>query len=680
MGQRTYSPEELAALGALGVNIDESRFTGEDQSGSGTGQDFSQMTPAQQYAAARAAQTPVYTGSVLGSSSPENTNTRPLTPKEQSLVSQAGEPGDYKDIETNPFQDLTETVNRGSTALVQARDLGRDSGGGAIGPTGAPVHGLDYNQYGGKYGKDQVDRTFDEAEGLMQQAAAEGAEAQLGESKALEAHYKKQAESAANNAALILQRKQENAAEEMRRQQELEKQTNVYSQNLADRGAFWRNPGNVIAAIGFALMPFASDDKAIGIKLLNNAIQSDFNQRKAAADSHLGELRSNLSGYRQIARDKEAGDLLAQAESYRIAALEVQRIAAQYQGPKAQASAKAMVADLMNKFGLTKMQAIQRIYTLGVKDPRIAKAISTGSYENLMPGQAPPVASYKDGVPVSGGPGTGVVPQGTNKTTGTPGEGQEFMPGAYVARKDGSVHSGSDFEGKFGTASYKNLQSRLKDAGPMTHSLVSEVQTQARRLSGHGPGTEQYKKKYEEIWDDIQEGVRNIAADPILQKEAPKAAALQQIHRDQRAIERVFKGDQAKINDWLGSWKQNFPSTRQSWNQFWDNFSGVEPSQKKAVEQAANRYRNLLAGNIADYYHEHAGANQADKEIEMLTKVISSGSPWQQQRNHVTNQSVQTAATVKRALAAAGKKGPLSKTAYLIDQGLDLPELDSPGR
>lgn len=575
----------------------------------------------------------------------------------------------------------------------------------AAGPGAKVVGGYNYPQVGGKW---NVERATDDPEYLSAEAAMEAAGNQEREGQDLSSYWKQEQQRASDQAAYVKSRRDADQAGEMERQKQLEDQTASYSQSLADRKSFWKNPGNILAAIGFALMPFASDDKAIGIKLLNNAISTDFNQRKQLADGHLGELRSNLAGYRQIASDKQAGDLLAQAEGYRIAAMEVQRIASSYQGPKAQAAAKALTADLMSKYGLTRMEAMNRIYLKpqAMQAP-IAKALEgQRGYQSLIQGQSqgqaqtgpsgkgqtvPSVRANQGpqqprGGPLPGGaiPGPG-GPQGSIEgRSGAPSwlPGQQLGPGARVAdareQPVGGPGRDTEFEKRMGAQSTANLEARAPGTAAIAQRLKQEVWQQVARTTGQPPGTPQFNKELERVMGEAEKGVPEVAklAAPV----AGKYAIYSAIQRDVNSVQAAFGGDRQKINDFYGGLKRQLPSTAQAWNSFWNNMGmgAMKPDQRAATERAAQRLNNIINKGIGDYYHEHAGANLAPGEVEMLKKVISSSADWNQVYNFVDSESRKNQAQMTNAALAA--PNPLSGRLYLIQRGIDIPKQTSPGR
>ena len=195
------------------------------------------------------------------------------------------------------------------------------------------------------------------------QAAAIGNEAETmaKEGDEVADHWKKVQGEAAKQLGAIQHNRQQFLEDQMARQKELEDRTAKYTANLADGKAFWKSPANVFGALVTSLMPLGTMSVETSQKIINNAIQQDFKNRQEVADGHLGALRSNLNGYRQLAGDKVAGDYLALGESYKVAAMELERISASFKGEHARNQAQANIAKLMEESAKFTMQAWQQM-------------------------------------------------------------------------------------------------------------------------------------------------------------------------------------------------------------------------------------------------------------------------------------------------------------------------------
>jgi hypothetical protein len=158
-------------------------------------------------------------------------------------------------------------------------------------------------------------------------------------------------------AAVAMQaRREAEQAEIARKQEELAKATRYYTRELQDSGKYWANPGNIIAAISYSLLPVFSNDPSIGVKLINQAVQQDFDNRMRLADMAVGNARSNLEGYRKIAGDRQQGDLLARAEAHRVAAMDIERIGAKFSGPEAQKNIAIAIEDQKTRAAAAEME------------------------------------------------------------------------------------------------------------------------------------------------------------------------------------------------------------------------------------------------------------------------------------------------------------------------------------
>ena len=183
------------------------------------------------------------------------------------------------------------------------------------------------------------------------------AEVQKRKDDALADLYSQEADRASRAAAERKFASEQDQANLMRQQQELQAKTTEYAQSLHSEGNFWKNPGNIVSAIAYALMPITSNDPTIGVKMIDSAIARDLAERRADADSKLGALRSNIAGFREIMGNREAGDLAAEAAAKALAADQVKAMAQRFQGPMAKAQAAAMIESLTTDRGRLEMDA-----------------------------------------------------------------------------------------------------------------------------------------------------------------------------------------------------------------------------------------------------------------------------------------------------------------------------------
>jgi hypothetical protein len=534
----------------------------------------------------------------------------------------------------------------------------------------------------GRDGKESYEEAFKNAPPLMREGMGELGDTAAREGKALEQAYGRSIDQATNLEAIRAARSQENFQEEQRRIQELDAKTQAYSKDLADTGKFWRSPGNIIAAIGYALMPLAGGDPTAGVKLINQAIQQDLHQRKVAADTHLGALRSNLDGYRKIAGDRETGDMFAEAQAYKVAAMEIQRVGAQFQGEKAKASTKMMVAEFTQKHNLLQMEAYRRLVQVmpHLQDPRVAG----------MMGNVPGFEGFAGGKPAGGGAGGGgrggpgagpgrggpVAGHGGGQVMVGRGQlmpGEELMPGAVVAaadeQPDGGPGHDSDFEAKLGRGKAENLGRRVHGAAERLEEQKANYYYQALKQADT---PEQAKKIYYAKLEKADEVVQSAAA-PILQKGLNSSAvAYSNLQKDLRDLSAKMGGDHNKLNKFLGKMRAVAPGANFDIDQLADVY-GLGDAKHR---QAAMRIRQQIAGARNTYFNEISGGAVSEGEEKRLREVISSQSSWSDIENFAKMRSTSVAAEIS---AAEATMDPYQRMIYRARIGLGPSGLDVKG-
>ena len=228
-------------------------------------------------------------------------------------------------------------------------------------------------------------------------------------------HWKKVQEEAAQRLGAIQHDRMQFADDQMVRQKELEDRTAKYTANLADGKAFWKSPANVFGALVTSLMPLGTMSVETSQKIINNAIQQDFKNRQEVADGHLGALRSNLNGYRQLAGDKVAGDYLALSESYKVAATELERMSASFKGKHAMNQVRANIAKLMQEASTLRMHAFQQMNM----NPQVMTKDMQAAW-NKRPDHVQYGASVPSGAPAGGPQGGQGSPMGDTGSSGSP--------------------------------------------------------------------------------------------------------------------------------------------------------------------------------------------------------------------------------------------------------------------
>lgn len=238
--------------------------------------------------------------------------------------------------------------------------------------------GYSFAPYGGQEGEEAFYNAMERGPRAIQQNLNEAGQLQAQQGKELADAYAAERDRSVKAAAIAASKRMEQQAEYQRRVQQLDQETQKYSNDLNDQGKFWQNPGNIIAAISFSLMPIVSNDPSVGVKLINQAVQQDLAHRKEAAAMNLGALRSNLHGYRQLMEDDQAGDLMAESEAHRVAALEIQRIGAKFGGAESQKKMAAFAQAEMDKSNMLRNEAWKR--DLYRPNRVVNKALAAGIY------------------------------------------------------------------------------------------------------------------------------------------------------------------------------------------------------------------------------------------------------------------------------------------------------------
>ncbi len=639
-----------------------------------------------------------------GAEEVQNPTTQPG--RQAEMPDRSLEPVDYDDEGVRNF-DTIEDIDRAATTGLGVKDYMRpDLGAAPRGPVGLPVSGLDPSRVGGWQ---RLDSAYDDTNARGQEALQEAADISTAENKDLEQHYTALRDEASAIRATRLQHQQENIAVQQQKQQELDEKTKMYSQNLADRGAFWKDPGNVVSAIAFALLPLAGVTGGVGMRLVNNAIQQDLANRRELADSHLGALKSNITGYRQLAASIEAGDALAEAEAYRIAGLEVQRIASHYQGQKSQTTAKAMMAELNGKMNESYMKAIFHMVNIEPhieRDPRLKAARENRpGYVNYLNGSQPQSSSSavpggQGSVPANASVGsnpTDVQQRAIEKLGGKTDKwkaGQVLGPGASVADAGEQPEGGpgneipvevkSTIERK---APY--LAKALADRSPIgmkTWDIIkNEIQTKAERIALKSADPRANPQRYkqvvaavwEEEWDKIEGQKEKIAsASKEFTQDFEVYGAIQ---KDTNDIKALFNGDMNKCNEFMhGIARGVAPGSTQAWNELMNRL-GVAGSDREArVKAAAERFNQLVGGVVANHYHKMAGAAMSDNELAILKRDLPQNPSFQAFENFLKMRSRALGAQYKNVLDHAPSEA--AKMLYLLGKGTRSTGVTSTGK
>ncbi len=538
-------------------------------------------------------------------------------------------------------------------------------------PTVMPAYS-DFTPAGGKEGEAIFKEAFVGAPGRAREAMGEVGSIEDQSAQARQKFYEAEQPRQQEAAAVVQQHRLHNQEQLMARQAQLETATKNYSNDLADRGKFWRNPGNILSAVAAVLVQAAAghQDPTAGIRVLNNAVNADFQQRKQLADMHMGELRTNLAAYRQLAGDIEGGDLLALAESKRIAGMEIERIGAQFQGPLAKAKAKAMKAQLDQQAALGYAQFYQHyIYNKPqLQDPRLAAEYKAEGQAMPGVGPTPLKGSWAPGA-VKGPAGVATVGKGSGGPVGSGGE----VPKAVQRGVWSNLDAPMDEKTK------KALNDRYPGAADQISQEREDITRRIWSTSGGDPKKFNDKMEEFERWveGDIkeiskaaQQHVSDISGTRRLQTHMGIISAI--ANRTHQTENQVIE---AATNQALGAgnvkaWKEMMAATRK--------LGGTkEQLQDNDIEDAVAGFRQLLAGNVNAYFKITSGSAVSATEADRLKQVIANDHSWNSIQGFVADSSSRSAAALNNATNTASH--PVSGTLYRLQAGVGTPKLDSKG-
>lgn len=535
---------------------------------------------------------------------------------------------------------------------------------------------VDWNPAGPE-GKKDFKAAFTEGPKKVTQALAEGADAEANKDKALAEHYTNEIAREQAAQATIAARRQQDDEQQQRRQTDLDGAITRYSNDLANSGKFFQNPGNIISAIAFSLMPIGGGDPAMGAKLIQSAISQDMSNRQKLADMHLGELRSNLSEYRKAAGDRRVGDLLAESEAQRIASIEIQRIGASFASPIAKAKTEALSQDFLMRSVQSKMQAFQQ-YHLYMAPKAMSPAIAA-AYKNAGPGGM--VAFNKMNGDPDVGPGAvkgtmalpgvpngsattargPVGPTGPTAPDGNPGPTTQPKPRTFVL---------SDI-----------MKSRgLSDAQQLMKQQAADVQNEAAALAKPGD-PHSYNEQVAKIKLRDEEDQKKIAE--LAQKVLPDVHGSRRMATDIALINAECARAGVNPQDFIGELRT---ATSGPFGAKIRNMqlalTRANPENKHEVKQreflqASERFHQLFAGDVVEYYHTKFGSAQNPSESAKGAQVITTESSWPQivNWNQIRSQDAQAGYTA--ALASAGN--PRAATKFQLSIGVGNPALARPG-
>lgn len=545
-------------------------------------------------------------------------------------------------------------------------------------------------------GEQWWNQRFDTSQKALNDATAKLGQLSEDEGKRLADKYQQQSDDLAKRAAANEVRRSEDDAYLRAQQEEIKARTAEYTKDLADTGKFWRNPGNIISAIAYSFMPLTGAPPGTGIKLINQVVQEDYAQRKQMADTHLGALRSNFQQYREIAKDREAGDLLALSESHRLAALEIQRISAQFQGAKAKANAEMAVADQQQKSAEAAMLMFNRlryIHPQAAQKPVADAYKATPGYVDYTKAKPPPGApagrvDYKGRPllsPEQGGPTEAEVAkaaaQGYRVTTPgatTAGQASQAekprLPTPQEAASGGLSGTGVKFaEQALGKGNLERLERRvpgLTQRMDEQHAqLIMDALRRHPRAMQDPHEWEKANKEYQDRIDKVQEEAGKAVAMVQTSGAATDAIAYAQLQHDMAYLRSKFKGDEKTLNDFLGKMRQAGSSGAEAGRKMDEVLVsyGLTDERDREARIKALRLGQQVAGVRNIYFRTNAGGNVTGGEESRLSDVISRGTPWSGIESFVRDQSRATQSKVDQA--AGSSMHPLARDIFYIRIG-----------
>lgn len=534
-----------------------------------------------------------------------------------------------------------------------------------------PAH-EEYSQLGGTRGKELFQRAFGDGPNdgptKLQDAVRQSEEAQTAKNEAMAKFYDNEAARAQQAAAQRQAQMAKDAQETAQRHAKMEQATQYYTDDLHDQGKFWANPGNIVAAISFSLMPIFSSDPAVGVKLINQAIQQDLDHRRATAGLALGQLRSNLDGYMKITGDRQAGEQLAEAESRRVAALEVERIAAKFESPISKAKAEYVAQNLRQQAAkdyITAYSQAKVFSQAGVADPEVYKRRTSGydgAWKALgVPDVAPiqPVAAAVNGS-VGGSPSLASSQTGPNGgyTDHVAPEVRGMLRGGVPA----SVAAKLAMEGRVpGSANMFNMLS----------TYVNRMAAAEAKGVNYGPAFEAAKAKV------ITDAKKEIAAVPGLTTGTGSIAGRKATLADLIASADVIRASEGAngrnpdkffgtmrtlVGDGLTTQYEQLARVFQT-----DGNLSPQEARARAMQKAKEDFHQKLSVQISSAYADISGGAISPQELEKLKQSIAFGSDFGFAYGWLLTKSKEVQDKEKQAVVGLS---PIAKMVYMTRTGV----------
>ena len=587
-------------------------------------------------------------------------------------------------------------VDPGDTAGVQTQLAGTDyalpliNSPAQAGPAQTiRQEGSNYLPFGGKEGTENWDYVSKTAPQEIGRAIDEGAKAEAQKSQALADWYKQEKSRQEETNAVLRQRQEERQAEVQAKQAQLEDMATRYSNDLADRGQYWRNPGNIVASIATALMTLGGTSPVEVSKIIANQVNADYAQRRQLADMHLGELRSNVSAFRQMAGDKNLGDQLARADSNRVAAMEIDRIANQFQGPIIKAKAAAMKAQFMRDYQLQMGQLYSKmIYNAPAP---INPAVNA---EYVKGGKAFPGVGWTPFAPPTTKPGTTASSNAT--VGGVPGQavGQYIAPTIGGPGGDGMNDKQLyEFNQRYPGAGdqlqserYNLVRQAMAEAGAsinfykpgMSDAQIAEIVAKTGKNPDPRKNVQAFNESVIKLRKELSEDQAKIAAQaqPLASRISLYRRASTDMSIIQRAAESKGMTPDVFVNTTTGKFLG--PGNVRAWN---DLMASYAPGNKHQAEvdnlrRAVLDYHQIRMMGINEYIHKNAGGAVSKSEDERMRQVADPNMSFESAKNFFGQ--ISNDAQTEYRMAVTGKH-PISSTLYNLKQGSGPGQLAAPG-
>ncbi len=556
-----------------------------------------------------------------------------------------------------------------------------DMGPGPLMPGVVPSY-EDFTKLGGAEGGEnyrEIDRGMARyAKALDEQADIVG---QQGQAKA--DIYKNQHTADMEQLAAITRNRQERQEQIQAAQQKLDAGMQNYSNQLSDSGAAWNNPHSIMSAIAVAFTALGGGDSLGMQKLISDQVNADFMRRKALADMHLGELRSNVAMYRAIAGDKDLGDQWALAESHRIASEQIGRISEQFQGPLAKSKGAVLKEAEAAQSNLIKMKIYaEMVHHAPAREQFLGQKTELAAEGQAMPpgvGPTPYKGSWQAGavkpglpnVSLSGGSGAsasnGPAPVGAAIATLTGKKAAKLVPSELAAM----------------------YESRSPGAGKAVETMLQGVYDEARVTTGRAGLMDSslvQKKRVELVNQAFAEraAIGKAAVEAKLTDPRAWGELSRDISRVKAAAQLAYPGDPSGPDKFLGDMRRfagkNWSNYIQNLRQRFGDRSNPHSAQAMANLDAAERFHQNMGDKMIGFYHKRFGGTMStgsEGELSLGKLVISPEATFQKMEGFVDMQAKEAGNDWQRLLASAGS----SRGALLMraEMGLGVPRVDSPG-